>query len=254
MKRAALVILIIITSLIVSAPVYAQNLSSGTANGIEINDKVVNGDIVTSTTNGYKRASSPYDPQLFGAVSINPAMYVKNTTAPNDTPVVSIGDTMVRVSSINGNIKFGDFITSSTILGIGEKATENGFVLGRADQSYSSNDPQKVGLILVTLQPHYQQLTNDIVHNATNAFTLGLSAAFTSPLGVIRYFVAGMITLLSFFFGFRFFARTSNRGVEAIGRNPLAKQAILLSVLINTVITIAIMFFGVAISYLILVL
>src|SRR6266567_7883868 len=50
-------------------PVFAQSLSSGTANGININDKVVNGDIITSTTNGYKRANSPYDPQLFGAVS-----------------------------------------------------------------------------------------------------------------------------------------------------------------------------------------
>ena len=254
MKHAALSILIVITSLLYSTPAYAQNLSSGTATGITVNDKVQNGDIITSTTNGYKRASSPYDPQLFGVVTNNPALYVRNTTSPHDVPVISLGDTMVRVSSINGNIKFGDFITSSPILGVGQIATANGFVLGRAEQSYSNNDPKKVGLILVTLQPHYQQLTNDLIHNATNAFTLGLSAAFTSPLGVIRYFVSGLITLLSFFFGFRFFARTSNRGVEAIGRNPLAKQAILLSVLINTVITIIVMFLGVAISYLILVL
>jgi len=106
----------------------------------------------------------------------------------------------------------------------------------------------------MTLQPHFAQLNNDIVHNAFSTINLGINEAATSQLGIIRYFVAGAITLISFFLGFRFFARASNRGVEAIGRNPLAKQAILLSIFINTIITICIMFFGVAISYFILVL
>lgn len=254
MKKAVQIVFTIIAFLAIVSPTYAQDLSSGTAVGIQINDKVTNGDIITSTPNGYKRATSPYDPQIFGVVNINPAVYVKDTTATNNTPVVSVGDVTVKVSSINGNIKSGDFITSSTLPGVGEKATDNGFILGRALQSYSSNDPKKVGLILITLQPHYAQLNNDIIHNSFSAFSLGLNAAVTTPLGVIRYFVAGIITLLSFFFGFRFFARASNRGVEAIGRNPLAKQAILLSVFINTIITVAIMLLGVAISYLILVL
>jgi hypothetical protein len=254
MRRPVLIICSIVVFGITALPAYAQNLSSGTAIGIPINDKVLNGDIITSTPNGYKRSTSPYDPQIFGVVSINPAVYFKNVTAKNDTPVISTGDVMVLVSSQNGSIAIGDFITSSTMPGVGEKATDNGYVLGRAEQSYTSNDPKKTGLIMVTLQPHYAQLTNNIVHNTFSAFTFGLSEALISPLGAIRYFVAGLITLSSFFFGFRFFARASNRGIEAIGRNPLAKQAILFSVFINTTITVAIMLFGVAISYLILVL
>jgi F0F1-type ATP synthase membrane subunit c/vacuolar-type H+-ATPase subunit K len=237
---------------------YAQNvqtnLSNGTATGIQINEKVLDGDIITSNTNGYKKANSPYDPQIFGIVSLNPAIYFSDTTTNEETPVISTGNVMVRVSSNNGTIKEGDFITSSTTPGVGQKATDNGYVLGRAQQSYTNSKTTTTGLIRIILQPHYQQLTNNITHNLLSTFTLGLSAATTSPLGVIRYFVAGIITLLSFFFGFRFFARASNRGVEAIGRNPLAKQAILFSVFINTLITISIMFFGVAIAYLILVL
>jgi len=234
--------------------VHAQNLSNGSAIGIPINDKVADGDIITSTTTGYKLSTSAYDPQLFGVVSLNPAVYLNNTSAPHNIPVINSGEVMVRVSSLNGNIAAGDFVTSSKTPGVGAKATDNGYVLGRAEQSYASNIPQKTGLILVTLQPHYAQLTNNITHNLFNAFTLGLNESINSPLGVIRYFIAGIITLLSFFFGFRFFARASNRGVEAIGRNPLARQAILFSVLINTVITVTIMLLGVAISYLILVL
>lgn len=234
--------------------VHADELSNGTAIGLQITGKVVNGDIITSSPTGYKLANSPYDSQLFGVVSLKPAMYLNDANSPKDIPVMSTGVAEVLVSSKNGNISAGDFITSSDTPGVGVKATDNGYVLGRAEQSYSSNNPNKTTLILVTLQPHFAQLTNNITHNVFNAFTLGINAAFTSPLGVIRYFVAGVITLSSFFFGFRFFARASNRGVEAIGRNPLAKQAILFSVFINTIITISIMLLGVAISYLILVL
>lgn len=255
MKRIACIISLLITTLMVGAPAYAQSaLSNGTAIGIPYDGTVVNGDIITATANGYTLSNTPYDQQVFGVVSLNPAVYLKNTTAKNEIPVISTGQVLLRVSTINGNINPGDFVTSSKLPGIGEKATDNGYVLGQAIQGYSSNNTQTIGLIPVTLQPHFQQLTNNITHSLMNTFTLGLSEAVDSPLGVIRYFIAGIITLLSFFFGFRFFARASNRGVEAIGRNPLAKQAILLSVFFNTIITIVIMFFGVAISYLILVL
>jgi hypothetical protein len=255
MRKTALILCMPLCLLIFTARAHAQNiLSNGTAIGIPIRAKVQNGDIITSTTNGYKLSDSPYDPQIFGVVSLNPAVYLKDSTAKNDIPVISQGQVLIRVSSQNGTIAAGDYITSSTIPGIGEKATDNGYVLGQTTQAYQSNDPKKVGEILVTLQPHYQQLTNNITHNIYSSFSFGLSEAVNSPLGAIRYFIAGIITLLSFYFGFRFFARASNRGVEAIGRNPLARQAILTSVFFNTVITIAIMFFGVAISYLILVL
>lgn len=253
MKITAFIIFVLAGLFILVMPAHAQ-LSNGTAIGIPFNGKVQNGDIITSDPKGYKLSNSPYDSQVFGVVSLNPAVYLKDQTAKNDIPVISQGEVIVRVTSQNGNISPGDFITSSNIPGIGEKAQDNGFVLGQATQGYQSNDPKKVGTIFVTLQPHYQQLTNNLTHTILSSFSFGLSEAVNSPLGVIRYFISGLIALLSFYFGFRFFARASNRGVEAIGRNPLARQAILASVFFNTVITIAIMFFGVAIAYLILVL
>jgi hypothetical protein len=254
-RKAALICVTLLCFVGIVLPVYAQDLSNGTAIGIVVNEKnVKNGSLISSTTDGYKMTTSPYDPQLFGVVSLKPAIYLSDTNAKTETPVISTGTVLVRVSSANGTIAKGDFVTSSHTPGVAQKATDNGYILGTAEEGYSSNDPQKEGLILVTLHPHFAQITKNITHNVYNAFTLGLNAAVDSPLGVIRYAVAGTITLLSFFFGFRFFARASNRGVEAIGRNPLAKQAILMSVFINTIITVAIMFFGVAISYLILVL
>jgi hypothetical protein len=106
----------------------------------------------------------------------------------------------------------------------------------------------------VTLNPHFGQLTTNITKNAFSALHTGFGEALQAPLGALRYLIAGFITLISFFFGFRFFASTSRSGVEAIGRNPLASKSILLSVVINTSITISIMLLGVAIGYMILVL
>lgn len=233
----------------------AQELSNGTALGIAINEiHIQNGEIISSTKQGYKRTKTPYDPQIFGVVSIKPAVYLSDATATNAVPVLSLGEAEVRVSTSNGPIQHGDFITSSTIPGVGQKAADNGYVLGTAEQDYTNPDKNKVGLILVTLHPHFAQVSNNLTHNLFNTANIGLTAALQTPMGVLRYFIAGVITLLSFFFGFRFFARASNRGVEAIGRNPLAKQAILTSVFINSAITIAIMILGVAVSYLILVL
>src|SRR5215469_7630250 len=121
----------------------AQDLSNGTAIGIPVIGKIAEGDIITSSPEGYKASISPYDPEIFGVVSLKPAVYFNDTTATKNVPVISNGEVMVRVSSKNGNIASGEFITSSTIPGVGEKATDNGYVLGRAMQSYASNDPSK---------------------------------------------------------------------------------------------------------------
>lgn len=233
----------------------SSDLSNGTAIGVSIPDKnIKDGAIISATKQGYKLTSSPYDAQIFGVISLNPAMYLMNTTAKSDLPVISIGQVQIQVSTINGPIKKGDLITSSSIPGVGQLATDNGFVVGTAEEDYTVKDTTKIGLIQTTLHPHFAKINSDITKNLWSAFNLGFIAAAETPLGFIRYVVSGAITLLSFFFGFRYFGHASNRGVEAIGRNPLAKQAILMSVFINSLVTIAIMFFGVAIAYLILVL
>lgn len=255
LKKGFALLIMMIAFGMTAFSVAATDLSNGTAIGITINGETVDdGDIISATPEGYKKTTSSYDPQIFGVVSKKPAVYLSDITSPDDVPIISVGQVRVKVTTQNGNIQKGDFITSSEVPGVGQKATNNGFILGTADQDYSTNDQSKVGIILVTLHPHFAKLTNDLTRNMFESFNLGFEAARSTPLGFVRYVVAGAITLLSFFFGFRFFARSSNRGVEAIGRNPLAKQAILLSVLINSIVTIAIMFFGVAISYLILVL
>lgn len=241
--------------LLVASQTYAQDLSNGTAIGVTLNEKgVKDGDIISADNHTYKRSTTPYDAYLFGVVSLHPSLYMYDESDPNQVPVIRQGEVLVRVSTVNGPIKKDDYITSSTIPGVGQKATDNGFVLGSAEEDYTEKDPKKIGTIRVTLHSHFAQLSQNITRNLLRSLTLGASAAVETPLGALRYVVAGIITLCSFFFGFRFFGRASRSGVEAIGRNPLASKTILLSVAMNTSITIAIMLLGVAIAYFILVL
>src|SRR5664279_3774468 len=112
--------------LFVVPPVKAQNMSLGTAISISLADKTSNdGDIIVVTNQGYKRATQAYDPLMFGVVSINPAIYLEDANLPNATAVITTGKAYIRVSTLNGSIKKGDFITSSSIAGIGQKAIEN---------------------------------------------------------------------------------------------------------------------------------
>ena len=65
--------------------------------------------------------------------------------------------------------------------------------------------------------------------------------------------MAGIVALVSVLAGLIFFGKVARGGIEAIGRNPLASKMIWLSVVMNVVLTTAIMLVGVAIGYLILV-
>jgi F0F1-type ATP synthase membrane subunit c/vacuolar-type H+-ATPase subunit K len=51
-----------------------------------------------------------------------------------------------------------------------------------------------------------------------------------------------------------YFGKASRAGIEAVGRNPLAKRVIQLTVVMNIVLTIVIVLVGLAIAYLILIL
>src|ERR1700749_3260723 len=105
MKKITIIILTIFLFSHAAILASAQdNLSNGAATGTEINGAVENGDIITSTPQGYKLATSPYDPQIFGVVSLKPALYFQDTTQKNEVPVISDGEVVVKVSSINGNI------------------------------------------------------------------------------------------------------------------------------------------------------
>ncbi|OGH24464.1 MAG: hypothetical protein A3B47_01585 [Candidatus Levybacteria bacterium RIFCSPLOWO2_01_FULL_39_24] len=257
MKYTALVASIFLLLVTGFLPIlaYAQSKSVGTAISIPIIDNdVADGSIIASTPKGYGLTATAYDSNMYGIYTQSPSIFLQNTSDPQTKPVTTMGKANVLVSSINGDIKKNDFITTSTIAGIGQKATRNGMVLGTALEDYSNSNQKATGKILVAVAPHFNASfvdakTNilEILRNASDPSTLTQATS-------LRYVLAVGIVLISFTIGFVYFGRVTTRGVEALGRNPLASRTIQLNLALNLAFMIVIILVGLGIGYLILIL
>jgi hypothetical protein len=247
-------VLVLFTSLLMRYQVSAAEMAEGVAIDVEIIGKSVSEGTIISLNDGkYMPSTIPYDNSVFGVVTDHPAVLFKDLATKNKRSVITMGKALVRISTINGPIKAGDLITTSSIPGVAQKATENGYVIGISYDDYTAKDPNKIGTIYATLHLNFGMISMSLRENLLASFKRGSSAPFASPLNALRYLIAGTVALLSFATGFWFFGKISSRGVEAVGRNPLARRFILLSVIYNVFITIVVMVSGVALAYMILV-
>lgn len=251
------IFLIFLITLISPNEIFSQEkVSSGIAISISvINNGVTDGDIISSTDKGYVRAKIAYDPSLYGVIVEKPAVSFESSQA-NMYPVITSGKVYVRVSSINGNIKIGDFITSSITAGVGQRGEGQAYMLGTALENYENSDTQATGIILVSLKPGYN--TNVVSGgrgiNLLSNVKSAASSPFLTPLTSLRYMLAVIVTAVSFFAGIWYFGRFGKTGIEALGRNPLAAKTIALGIAINLLLTVVIMGAGLFLAYLILVL
>src|ERR1700722_13023075 len=93
----------------------------GIANLVSTNlnvQKVPDGSVVSNPEKGAILSVVPYDPQVMGIVSRDAAIQISTAnSSANSLPVISDGTVYVLVSTQQGNIGKGDFITTSTIPG-----------------------------------------------------------------------------------------------------------------------------------------
>jgi hypothetical protein len=191
------------------------------------------GDILAKSKEGLIRAKIPGDPNIFGVV-VDSATIILHKKTPDSLLVATEGEVLVRVTNKAGEIKKGDFITSSDIPGVGQKMVQSGTALGRALENFNESE----GTILVNLNIQYVSLPGGIEKPRLSDFfqlvVRNLERPENFPI-VLRYIFALLIAAGSFLFGFFFSIRAMQRGVEAIGRNPLAKRSIQLAVILNLI-------------------
>ena len=227
--------------------------------------EAVDGEILTAGGDGLTRSSIGFDNKMFGILQERPLL-VYRVRASEGKPVIRGGIAQVNVTTFDGPIKYGDYITSSSIPGKGQKASESGYILGVALAEFSGEGAEQiqdplggtvaVGKIPIAIKIEYTELTNprfagrlfgfvgqSFLENVKDPKQLGL---------VIRYIAAGLIILLTFTFGFLTFSRSVAKSVEAIGRNPLAKSTIQLSMIINIVLLVVTGLIGIVASILII--
>lgn len=241
--------------LLLSSEVKAQDGGlTGVAISTAIKDSdVPTGSIICSEKEGYTLCRGPYNAGMYGVANGVPALAV-DTGVDGTFLVITDGQAKVRVTSEDGNIKIGDFITSSDTPGVGKLAISNGYVLGIAQEDYNSDDKAAIGEITVSISIHPTVSASDNGTNLLNSFRQGLFSASVSPLATLRYFLAAAMVIAGFVLGFIYFGRIAKAGVEAIGRNPLSAATIEGGLILHILLTIVIVGAGVGIAYMILVL
>lgn len=225
--------------------------------------EAIEGDILSATDKGLVRSNIGFDNKVFGIITSRPLL-VYRTEAPGQ-PVVRSGITEVNVTTLNGPIKFGDYITSSQIAGKGQKASESGYVVGIALSSFDNTNAPQIqgprgqvasGKISIAVRIEYAELTNPRFAGRLFGFlgtTLLENVSDPKQAGnAVRVIAAGVVLLLSFTFAFLVFARSIPKSIEAIGRNPLAKSTIQFSMVINVILLIVTGVIGIIASILII--
>lgn len=101
-----------------------------------------------------EKSSRKYQQNVLGVVSTSPVQVIGSDVLDKSgtpDPISISGRTPVKVSSINGSIKTGDPISSSTLPGVGMLATEPGTIIGYALEPYENSDTETIGKIMVAI-------------------------------------------------------------------------------------------------------
>lgn len=228
----------------------AQLSSYNIARYVEVKDTNVEiGSIIAQNPNGsFTKSKKAYDTQAKGVVVANPAIYVKSDDVNEKFALANAGYAKVLVNTSNGAIKRGDMLRTSTTQGVAVRADKSGFVVGTSLQDYSNKNKTQSTLINAEINIHFAPSPSTVGSSLSDIFNLSALASYEQPLIVFKYVVAAIITLLSLVLGFFYFGRIASRGIEALGRNPLASRSIQFGIVMNVIITCVIIGVGILVS------
>jgi hypothetical protein len=105
----------------------------------------------SSILSGVKKSQNPYEQNVIGVVTTKPGLVMGDFTQPEGTIPVLValtGRIPVKVSTENGPILPGDYLTSSSIPGVAMKATKLGPVIGQALESYAEPEIGTVNVFI----------------------------------------------------------------------------------------------------------
>lgn len=250
-NRACFLLIALFLVYAVFGPLLEANAQTQTveiAKMYEINDtvSVESGDIISFQPDSQNLvlSRSRSDKNIFGISVENPLLVL--STEEGGTPIVRTGEVIVNVTDNGGAIVPGDFITSSSIPGKGEKALETDqYIVGVALGSFpedgvvAESGEVIVGQIPVLLSIGTRQ--NAITELKLDQMpTQNTGVTEATVLNIIQYLLAAFIAVGSIFISFKNYGPSIREGIASIGRNPLAKPTIQSMVVLNTIIIVLI--------------
>lgn len=183
----------------------------------------------------------------------------------NEVQIATTGTLDILVSTINGNIAQGDYITASPISGIGMKATNNVRVIGIAQgdlnsqngssETYTDKDGHKQTVllgqvpVLVNVSNYFKQPDKTLIPSAVQSIANALAGRTVSTVPILisaGVFLVTIIVAVSIIFSM---VRNS---IISIGRNPLSQSAIYRDLIQMSTLVLGILAVGFVVIYLIL--
>lgn len=214
---------------------------------VENAEAVPHGAILEFREGVYRLADSgAYSDWIVGVAALTPSVAISSVGTAGTVPIVTNGTADVL---IRGDIAAGDFVTTSNEPGVGQRADEPGFTVGRALVAASGGEPT---LILISIDPRFTWPPGAGVN---------IGALLTSPgetLAVlptpVRYLFAIVVALVAVIAGYWIYHRISASSVTAMGRNPLARSSIIVLTGAQSFATLILVIAGFVLAYLIIVL
>jgi hypothetical protein len=183
--------------------------------------------------------------QMYGVV-VDPhqlSLTISNASLPNEAYVASTGTYDVLVSSEGGPISTGDFVTLSSIDGVGMKAgTDQPIIFGRAVSGFSGKQgignvtlKDTTGATTQTVTLGIVSVTINIERNPNKKSTkaevpkplqrIGQAIA-EKPVSAIRIYLSVAVTVLCVIIAITVLYSGIRNSIISIGRNPLSKKSI----------------------------
>jgi|GEM_PF-626698 len=181
------------------------------------------------------QASSAFDPTKIYGVVIDPSQAPVTVQKSGQQVFVATGGNYpTLVSTENGVIKSGDYISISSINGIGAKANNQSTILGKAVENFdghsgvitNTNDGHQIGRIMVSIIPGKNPLVRDNVAIPAPLKRFGQAIAGKN-ISALRIYAALGIFVVTAIVALSVLTVGIKSGITAIGRNPLSKKSIL---------------------------
>lgn len=230
-------------------PVFADSYGGGSVQGYAADTPIDIGTIVELSSKGSNKVQAVEQSQLqnmFGvAIDRNQVpIAISNPSVANETYVAVSGTYNVLVSTQGGPVAAGDYITLSSVNGVGMKAsTKEKTVFGRAagsfdgkgvtlgtttikDTSGSTHQTVSIGMVPVTINIQHNpiiQSTKVDVPSFLEKLGQQIAQKQVSP---VRIYLSLAITAVSLITALIVLYAGVRNGIIAIGRNPMTKKSI----------------------------
>lgn len=154
------------------------------------NESIPFGSVVCMQEDGNATACREENGKILGVSSENPTILAGQNNGNGSVPVGLTGLVKTLVSTKNGAIKPGDMIASSTIAGVGAKATKSGMIVGRALEGFDKSN--ELGTIVVSVHVSWFEPEMQIADNGNIKNQQGIEQSTGLNESIITYIKSGI--------------------------------------------------------------